>query len=198
MSQQVEDPGKPRQGTRPNRRFYVNVALAVLLVLFGVWVLWRGNQDVAPNRVNVDRYTTPAPQIKAAPDFSLQTLDGRTVKLSDYRGQVVLLNTWATWCPPCRAEMPDLEAFYRDHQGHGFVVLAVNSEESADTVTSFLEEHDFTFPVLLDPNGEVTKLYGIRGLPTSFFIDRDGTIQGVWSGQLSPTRLREIVDPLLR
>ena len=198
MSQQFEDPGKPRRRTRPNRRFYVNVALAVLLVLFGVWVLWRVNRDVAPNRGNADRYAAPAPQIKAAPDFSLQTLDGRTVKLSDYRDQVVLLNAWATWCPPCLAEMPDLEAYYRDHQERGFVVLAVNSQENADTVAAFLEKHDFTFPVLLDPNGEVTKLYGIRGLPTSFFIDRDGTVQGVWSGQLSPTRLRESVDPLLR
>jgi len=93
--------------------------------------------------------------------------------------------------------MPDLEAYYRKRQADGFVVLAVNSQESAETVASFLEEHDFTFPVLLDPDGVVMRRYGIRGLPTSYFIDRDGVVRGVWSGQLPPARLREIVDPLL-
>jgi peroxiredoxin len=135
--------------------------------------------------------------VEAAPDFTLQTLDGQTVNLSDYRGQVVLLNTWATWCPPCRAEMPDLEAYYQQHQEDGFVVLAVNTQESRDTVAAFLREHDFTFPVLLDPGGEVMREYGVLGLPTSFFIDRDGAMRGVWSGQLSPARLKELVDPLL-
>jgi cytochrome c-type biogenesis protein len=72
-----------------------------------------------------------------------------------------------------------------------------NSQESADTVAAFLEDHDFTFPVLLDTDGVVMKRYGIRGLPTSFFIDQDGNVHGVWSGQLSPARLRELVDPIL-
>jgi peroxiredoxin len=134
---------------------------------------------------------------EAAPDFTLQTPAGEEVRLSDYRGQVVLLNTWATWCPPCRAEMPDLEAYYQQHQVDGFVVLAVNSQENPDTVAAFLGEHDFTFPVLLDPEGEVMKEYGVLGLPTSFFIDRDGIMRGVWSGQLTPERLKELVNPLL-
>jgi cytochrome c biogenesis protein CcmG/thiol:disulfide interchange protein DsbE len=175
----------------------------MLLILAGVWALWRGNQGPSlADQGAVSRFSTPAPQTEApqseaAPDFALQTIDGRTVRLSDYRDQVVLLTTWATWCPPCRAEMPDLEAYYRQHQGDGFVVLAVNSRENSDTVAAFLEEHDFTFPVLLDPGGVVAKNYGVRGLPTSFFIDRDGMVRGVWSGQLSPARLKEFVDPLL-
>jgi peroxiredoxin len=93
--------------------------------------------------------------------------------------------------------MPDLEVYYREHQKDGFVVLAVNSQESAATVTAFLNDHEFTFPALLDPDGTVMSSYGVHGLPTSFFIDRDGMIRGVWSGQLSPSRLKEIVDPLL-
>jgi len=135
--------------------------------------------------------------METAPDFALQTLDGETIRLSDYHGQVVLINTWATWCPPCRDEMPDLEAYYRRRQADGFVVLAVNSQESPDTVAVFLEEHDFTFPVLLDPDGVVTRDYRVYGLPTSFFIGRDGVVRGVWSGRLSPNRLKELVDPLL-
>jgi peroxiredoxin len=93
--------------------------------------------------------------------------------------------------------MPELEAYYQQHQEDGFVVLAVNTQESPDTVAAFLGEHDFTFPVLLDPDGEVMREYGVLGLPTSFFIDRDGVMRGVWIGQLSPARLKELVDPLL-
>jgi cytochrome c biogenesis protein CcmG/thiol:disulfide interchange protein DsbE len=198
MSRDVNNRKKPDQPGLPKVLVYLSAALAVLLIIVGVWALWRAYLGSPPNDpAFADRYSTPVAQVQAAVDFSLQTPDGRTLQLSDYRGQVVLLNTWATWCPPCRDEMPDLEAYYRKRQADGFVVLAVNSQESAETVAAFLEKNDFTFPVLLDPDGVVMKHYGIRGLPTSFFIDRDGTVRGVWSGQLSPERLCEIVDPLL-
>jgi cytochrome c biogenesis protein CcmG/thiol:disulfide interchange protein DsbE len=192
VSRQVKHLGKLSELTHLNARFYASVALAVLLIVFGVWALSRATRDSS-----VDRFSTPAPELEAAPDFALQTLDGETVRLSDYRGQVVLINTWATWCPPCRDEMPDLEAYYRRRQADGFVVLAVNSQESPGTVAAFLEEHNFTFPVLLDPDGVVTKDYRVYGLPTSFFIGRDGVVRGVWSGRLSPKQLKELVDPLL-
>lgn len=207
MSQQGSDRALHKRPTRMNARFFVSAVLAVLLILAGAWVLWQGNRASSSNQRSASQFSTPdaqmeAPQIEAAqteaaPDFALQTLDGRTVRLSDYRGQVVLLNTWATWCPPCRDEMPDLEAYYRQHQADDFVVLAVNSQESADTVAAFLEDHDFTFPVLLDPGGMVMRDYEVLGLPTSFFIDREGVVRGVWAGKLSPARLKELVDPLL-
>jgi peroxiredoxin len=193
MSKQVMGRAVNARPNWPRARLYVSAVLAVLLILGGAWVLWRANQGSSSD----SRFAMPASQMEAAPDFTLQTLNGRTVSLSDYQGQVVLLNTWATWCPPCRAEMPDLEAYYRKHQGDGFVVLAVNSQESPDTVAAFLEEQDFTFPVLLDPDGVVMKDYAVYGLPTSAFIDRDGMLRGMWSGQLSPARLKELVDPLL-
>ena len=192
MSRQVKQLGKLSELTRPSARFLASVALAVLLIVFGVWVLSRATRGSS-----VDRFSTPAPEVETAPDFALQTLDGETIRLSDYRGHVVLLNTWATWCPPCLDEMPDLEAYYRRRQADGFVVLAVNSQESPDTVAAFLKEHDFTFPVLLDPDGVVMSDYRVYGLPTSFFIGRDGVVRGVWSGRLSPNRLKELVDPLL-
>jgi cytochrome c biogenesis protein CcmG/thiol:disulfide interchange protein DsbE len=93
--------------------------------------------------------------------------------------------------------MPQLEAYYREHQGQGFVVLAVNSEESPDAVAAFLKSQDFTFPVVLDPEGVVMGRYEVRALPTSFFIDRKGVVRGVWTGQLTPAQLQKIVDPLL-
>jgi len=197
MSQKASSREAHTRSTRPNARLYVSVILAVLLILAGVWALWQGNWGPSPERNSASRFSTPVSQLETAPDFSLQTLDGRTVRLSDYRGQVVLLNIWATWCPPCRDEMPDLEAYYRQHQEDGFVVLAINSQESAETVVVFLEEHDFTFPVLLDPGGVVMRDYGVLGLPTSFFIDREGMLRGVWIGKLSPARLKKLVDPLL-
>jgi cytochrome c biogenesis protein CcmG/thiol:disulfide interchange protein DsbE len=188
---------KRSRTARSNTWLYVSVTLAVLLILGGLSGLWLTNQTSSSDQAPAGQFTTPSSKVVEAPDFTLQTLDGRTVKLSDYRGQVILLNTFATWCPPCRAEMSDLEAYYREHQKDGFVVLAVNDEESASTVGNFVKAQGFTFPVLLDPDGKVLGQYGVRGLPTSFFIDRKGMVRGVWSGQLSPARLKEIADPLL-
>jgi cytochrome c biogenesis protein CcmG/thiol:disulfide interchange protein DsbE len=186
--------GKPAGS---NTWFYVSVTLAVLLIVAGLSGLWLTNQTSSSAQTTTGQFTPPASKAVQASDFTLQTLDGRSVKLSDYRGQVILLNTWASWCPPCRAEMPDLEAYYREHKEDGFVVLAVNDEESASTVANFIQAQGFTFPVLLDPEGKVMSQYGVRGLPTSFLIDRNGMVRGVWSGQLSPERLKQIVDPLL-
>jgi cytochrome c biogenesis protein CcmG/thiol:disulfide interchange protein DsbE len=193
MSRNASDSAVHTHSNRAKARLYVSAVLAVLLISGGAWILFRGMKGSSPNA----RSAAPTPLAEAAPEFTLQTLDGQSVRLSDYRGQVVLLNTWATWCPPCRAEMPDLEAYYRQHGRDGFVVLAVNNQESPGTVAAFLGEHDFTFPILLDPEGVVIREYGVLGLPTSFFIDRDGTMRGVWSGQLTPARLKELVDPLL-
>jgi cytochrome c biogenesis protein CcmG/thiol:disulfide interchange protein DsbE len=188
---------KHSKPARSNTWFYVSVTLAVLLIAAGVSGLWLTNQTSSSGQTIGGQFTTPASKAVQASDFTLQTLDGRSVKLSDYRGQVILLNTWASWCPPCRAEMPDLEAYYREHKEDGFVVLAVNDEESDSTVANFIQAQGFTFPVLLDSDGKVMSQYGVRGLPTSFFIDRSGMVRGVWSGQLSPERLKQIVDPLL-
>ncbi|PAV28690.1 alkyl hydroperoxide reductase [Virgibacillus profundi] len=112
-----------------------------------------------------------------APDFQLQTLAGETTKLSDYLGQRVMVNFWATWCPPCRAEMPDMEKF---HQAKDVVILAVNlteTEPNTQQVQNFVNEFNLTFPILLDEEIEVATSYGIRPIPTSFMIDSNGIIQ---------------------
>ncbi|NIN63779.1 MAG: redoxin domain-containing protein, partial [Anaerolineae bacterium] len=101
MSKKVLGREAHTQPTRRNARFYVSAALALLLILAGLWALWQANRAPSSNQASAYRYSTPPPQTEPASDFALQSLDGRTVKLSDYRGQVVLLNTWATWCPPC-------------------------------------------------------------------------------------------------
>lgn len=112
-----------------------------------------------------------------APDFSLTDLAGKTVRLSGLRGKVVVLNVWATWCAPCRDEMPSMERLYQRLRGPNFELLAVSEDEGgADKVRAFVREVAVTFPVLLDPERQVGTRYGVWGYPETFIIDRDGRI----------------------
>ena len=120
---------------------------------------------------------------KPAPDFKLKTLDGKEVSLSDYRGKVVLINFWATWCPPCREEMPLFTKVYRKYKGRGFEILAVSTDSSIDPVKKFVKEYKLPFPVLMDDGKVSTELYRVQGLPTSFLIDREGRIVKVRLGK---------------
>ena len=111
-----------------------------------------------------------------APDFELETVHGQTVKLSHYRGQVVLINFWATWCGYCRTEFPEIQDAYERNQKKGFVVLAINVQDRKENVLAYAQELGLTFPVLLDPLGRASGSYQARGLPTSYFVDQEGVI----------------------
>ncbi|MFD2627677.1 redoxin domain-containing protein [Oceanobacillus kapialis] len=120
-----------------------------------------------------------------APDFELETLTGESVKLSDFRGKRVMINFWATWCPPCRAEMPDMEKFYQDKD---VVILAVNltdTENSVEDIESFVDEYKLTFPILMDSNLEAATLYAIQPLPTTYMVDSNGLISNMAFGALN-------------
>jgi peroxiredoxin len=119
---------------------------------------------------------------KLAPDFHLSTLDGRTVSLSDYRGQPVLLNFWQRRCPPCRFEMPFLQEVYEQRADEGLVVLGVNLLEERQTVEEFVQELGLTFPILLTTTTEVPLDYNIRPIPVTFLIDKDGIIRDIKIG----------------
>ena len=106
-------------------------------------------------------------------DFTLADLQGKTWHLQDLRGKVVLVNFWATWCPPCRKEMPDLDALYNKFKDQGFVVLAISDEEAAK-VSPFIAERKISYPVLLDPGRKVNDTFIVEGIPKSFVYDRDG------------------------
>jgi len=112
---------------------------------------------------------------RASADFALRDLEGKEWKLSGLRGKVVLVNFWATWCPPCRKEMPDLGALYSRFREKGFVVLAISDEEAAK-VAAFVKEHDVKYTVLLDPGSKVSTLFGAEGIPKSYVYDRDGKL----------------------
>ena len=132
-----------------------------------------------------------------APDFTLETLDGKTVSLSDYRGQPVVLNFWATWCTPCREEMPLLQETYEAHQDAGLVVLAVNVRETPEAVERFLKEVGVDFPAVLDPDLVVVERYRVTSLPMTFFIDRDGQLRTLVVGGMSKTILDERLAKIL-
>ncbi len=140
----------------------------------------------------------PAPQVgHPAPDFALESIDGGTVTLAELRGKVVLVNIWATWCPPCRAEMPAIEAAYQRHRDQGFVVLAVNQRERTSAVIGFMRERELTFTALLDPDGAVGANYQASAIPSSFFIGRDGIIRSVYRGPLPRGVIDATVESLL-
>jgi peroxiredoxin len=124
-----------------------------------------------------------------AVDFRLEALDGTEVSLSDYRGSVVLVNFWATWCPPCRAEIPDIEAAYQARQGDGFVVLGVSVEQARAAVAPFVEAVGMTYPVLLDEAGQVYRTYRAPGLPMSILLDENGVIRARHVGGMTRAQL---------
>jgi len=112
-----------------------------------------------------------------APDFRLENLDGKSISLGDFRGKPVLINFWATWCPPCVSEMPFLQQVYEEWSGKGLVVLAINIGESPSEAKRFLQTHNLSLTVLLDTEGKTAEKYNITGIPTTFFVDSDGIIQ---------------------
>ena len=154
---------------------------------------------VTPPAAQTDVLTDPAPLPNhPAPDLALPQLDGTQLTLRDLRGQVVLINVWATWCPPCRAEMPAIQQAYAAYRDRGFMVLAVNQREDATAITPFLEQHGLTFPILLDRNGRASATYQASALPSSFFVDRRGVIRAVYRGPMPPRVINGIVEQLLQ
>ncbi len=117
-------------------------------------------------------------------DFELKSLDGQSVSLSSLRGKTILLNFWATWCPPCREEMPLFQQIFEDSRwkDKGLVILGMNLSESVATVTEFMKTNGLTFPILLDTGQDVARDYNIRGIPTTFFIDKNGIIREIRIG----------------
>lgn len=136
-----------------------------------------------------------------APDFTLEDMDGAAHQLSDYRGKVVMLNFWATWCPPCRREIPSMESIYRDLADDGFTVLAVNEFEDADHVFAYTGQLSVfpTFPILFDSDSKVSEAYQVKGLPTTFLIDKQGRIvyRAVGGRDFDHPEVRKIVRDLL-
>jgi len=173
-----------RQLSARERLYALVGAVAALALVAGIWALT--GRDVAPGGTAMGEVNRPAPA------FSLEGLAGDTVDLQAYRGQVVLLNFWATWCEPCRREMPALQAAYETYGDQGLAIIGVNLLDDERTrgnteedVRAFIGQFGVTYPTALDASGEVTDAYRVFPLPTSFFIDAQGQIRYVHVGELT-------------
>jgi len=147
-----------------------------------------------------DLFIVPEVARHTAPDFVSENLRGGKTGLADYRGKVVLLNFWATWCMPCREEMPGMEALWQKYKDQGFVIVAISNDEgSKKRVATFSKLLDLSFPILLDPDGEVNDLYKVSNMPTSFLIDGSGKIISriVGTMEWSSPQAVQLVEELL-
>jgi peroxiredoxin len=173
------------------------VALLVLVVLALSVPVFR--DAAVPQRTVVATAADSIPALDAAPGFTLQTPEGESVSLADFKGKVVLVNFWATWCPPCVREIPRLARIAEEGRAKGLVVLGVNTtfQDDPAKVEQFMREHRISYPVLLDPQGEAGRVYPVQLMPTSFVIDRTGKIAITKVGEIDETTLQEQITALL-
>jgi peroxiredoxin len=184
-------------------RFLLVPLIVVVLIGASVWFLQassgQGSQVGQSQTITFGGPAAgPAPKVGAlAPDFTLPDLEGKPVSLSSFRGKVVILNFFATWCPPCRAEMPDLEVVYKELKGQGFEVVAIDLQEDERAVKGFASSLGLTFPILLDREASVFGQYHVTGLPTSYFIDREGVIRELTIGAMNRSIIMEKLRKIL-
>lgn len=168
------------------RWFWIGL-IGLVVVLGGSWIVF--SQTIRSSNITANKAIElePAPIAgHPAPDFELKTLEGETLRLSDYKGTPVILNFWATWCAPCRAEFPDFQQTSVDNAGR-LVIIGINNTaaDQRDLVDDFVQEMGATFPIVLDEKGEMIKVYQVLGLPTSVFIDRNGLVNEVFTGPIN-------------
>jgi thiol-disulfide isomerase/thioredoxin len=206
------DPGPITPGILPNdgaerqgraRRFVRKVVLPVLAIAAIIAIIWwlddrqsdagtsvtgvpRGLVDLPPDPVAGGLDVGPE-EGKLAPDFILESLDGEDFRLSDLRGKAVVINFWATWCKPCRTEIPNLIAAYHRYRGRGLVIVGVNLQEGRSIIEPFAADFGMDFPIVIDRTGRVGDGYRLLGLPTTFFVDPAGVIRSRFTGPFVET-----------
>jgi thiol-disulfide isomerase/thioredoxin len=150
---------------------YISILLGCLMMFSA--------QAAEPQQPRLGYQLTALSESLPAPDFTLEDMDKKKFSLKDYRSKVVLLNFWATWCPPCRREMPSLERLHQKFKGKDFVVLALNQMEDGDKVFTFTGELgvELTFPIIFDKDSSVSRAYGVQGLPTTYVVDKKGNVR---------------------
>jgi len=196
-----------------NILFWVVISVLVLVILYNLYNRYKPNVDLKQvpsqetrqdqgsekpdtnDRQESGDDSKQKPQKRMAPDFTVEDINGRKVKLSDYKGKIVILNFWATWCPYCVQEMPDLDELHAEFSKDGdAVILTVDVEESIEKVKKFVEDKKLTLPVLMDYDGKVAGMYGVNSFPTTYVINRDGTVYGYQPGAMTKTQLANVVE----
>lgn len=182
---------------RRRDRHTIWALLALLVIALSVPLL--RNIAVPERTVKAVGADTAALTAQIAPDFELADLNGNSVKLSDFRGKVVMVNIWATWCPPCVRETPRLVRVYEQYRDQGFVLLGVNTtyQDQAEKVMEFARSQQISYAILLDTEGKASEVYASRLMPTSYLIDRDGKIVSIQVGEVDEAQLEEQIKALL-
>jgi thiol-disulfide isomerase/thioredoxin len=167
-----------------NRRFARSLLPVFLAFLLSACS--NSNRPVVPDAELLEKLGfTPLDEDRQIPDISFLNLENsQSERLQDFRGSVVLLNFWASWCPPCRAEMPSMEKLHSELKGSDFVMISVNVQEEVTLINAFLREYELDFPIYMDPDGSAAREIGVAGLPTSILIDRKGRAVAVVTGTL--------------
>jgi thiol-disulfide isomerase/thioredoxin len=178
----------------------VSAALVILMVAL-ILVFGKRNRaalpDVSASTDDSSYSVTPNEVNYAAPELALQNVDGNKEALTDYRDKVVLVNNWATWCPPCKAEIPTLEEYYEAHSAEGFVIIGIEAGEPPTEVLDFVQKSVITYPIWLDPHNSSLRAFGAAGLPNSFVIDRKGNVRLSWVGEITRETLEKYVTPII-
>lgn len=189
---------KQKKYRKQRKNNWVPVFTGVGLILFGfvLFALLRRTDEAAAS-ASVDRSVVPMAVDYSTPQLSLQNLNGTTESLEDFRGKVVLVNNWATWCPPCKAEMPTLEQYYETHESEGFTIIAIEAGDGKDQVSQFVNSLKLKFPIWLDPNGDALQAFKNGNLPNSYVIDRAGTVRYAWTGEISLAMLEKYLTPII-
>jgi len=174
------------------------ITMGIGIILIGIAALFLMPKADAVASAEEEYSSVPMPVEYDAPELALENLAGEPESLTDYHGQVVLVNLWATWCPPCKAELPILQEYYEDHLAEGFVILGIDSQEKPETVETYITTTDVSYPIWIDEAGEAGKAFSSYSLPTSFVIDREGTVRLAWTGAISKSMLEKHVTPIIK
>ena len=170
------------------------IAIATLIVVgfLGILVWGMLNKQPITGLSGVTMVNRPAP------DFSLTTFEGAKISMEDLRGKPVIINFWASWCPPCRIEAPLLERTWRAYKNRGLIFLGINIQDRKEDALSYIREFDVTYPNGPDPTGEITIDYGVSGLPVTFFISRKGEVVRRWVGAVEPGVLINSIEEIMQ